>query len=403
MAKMHITKAQKTVLQLVGHSLFAAPLDIENDVDWNAVVRESTVQAVALLAFNDYNKLPIDKALVEPLRTYLRKCTISNVACFNAHKYLHELMTANGIPYCILKGVASARCYPDALLRSMGDVDFYVPSEYVDKAREVCVFDGLEIVEADHSFHLGMKKGKMSFELHFAPIGVPNDEMRPIFLEYWSDICEKSYPFSDELTECVVSSDFHHGFILLTHLRTHLVTSGVGLRHVCDWAVFVNSFTNEEFVALFEQKLKRVGLWKLAQALSLAAVDHLGMTHKTWMGDDHDMADALMEDVLLGGNFARRDSNRGFERVFMPSSNDPNVNRSRIVNVFGTLNKSVRKHWPVASRIPLLYPFGWVYVSLRFLILLALGKRDVNVVNGFKRSGQRMKLYEDLCLFEPEE
>ena len=402
MAKINITRAQKTLLSLVGHSLFAAPLNICDDVDWNSVIHESAVQAVALLAFNHYKTLLVDEAVAEPLETYLRKCTISNVDCFNAHAYLHDLMTKNGIKYCIIKGVASARCHPDALLRSMGDVDFYVPPEHVDKARDICIADGFELVETGHPFHLGMKKGKMSFELHFAPIAVPNEEMRPIFFEYWSDICDRARLFEDALTECIITSDFHHGFILLTHLQSHLFTSGVGLRHVCDWAVFANAFSNEEFIATFEQRLKRVGLWKLAQTLSLAAVDHLGMAYKDWMGNDHDVADALMADVLIGGNFSRRNHSRGFERMFMPSRNDPNANKSRVVNLVRTLNKSVRRRWPFVAKLPLLYPFGWVYVSVRFLILLLLGKRDVDIVDSFKRSGQRMKLYEDLCLFKPE-
>jgi hypothetical protein len=51
-------------------------------------------------------------------------------------------MTENGIPYCILKDAASACRYPDPLLRTMGDVDFYVPEQYTEKARDIFLREG---------------------------------------------------------------------------------------------------------------------------------------------------------------------------------------------------------------------------------------------------------------------
>ena len=53
-------------------------------------------------------------------------------------------------------------------------------------------------------------------------------------------------------------SHFHHGLNLLLHTNQHLLGEGLGLRHLCDWAVFAAGFSDEEFRELFEEKLKAV-------------------------------------------------------------------------------------------------------------------------------------------------
>ena len=47
------------------------------------------------------------------------------------HGELHEWMTANDVPYVAIKGLASARYYPEPNLRLMDDVDFREAKENV--------------------------------------------------------------------------------------------------------------------------------------------------------------------------------------------------------------------------------------------------------------------------------
>lgn len=46
---------------------------------------------------------------------------------------------------------------------------------------------------------------------------------------------------------------------MLLHVAGHLINTGIGLRHLCDWAVFVAKFSDEGFCEMFEDKLKAVG------------------------------------------------------------------------------------------------------------------------------------------------
>lgn len=402
METINMTEAQKALFNLVGHSLFSMPLDISSEVDWAEVLKEGIAQSVPLLAFKNIGELPIGAATSEMIRRYLKKCSETNYRCYKGHEYLHALMTKSGIRYSIIKGVASAYYYPDPAARSMGDVDFYVAPEDLERAKAVFEADGFEVKETDSEHHVCLKKGSMDMEMHFAPIAIPGDKMRPIFLEYWSDLCDKASLTKDVFSEYMLPSDFHHGFIMITHFQLHLMPNGVGLRHLCDFVVFANRFSDEDFRRVFEQRLKRVGLWRLAQIMSLAAVRYLGMPYKAWMGDDYATADALMLDIARGGNFGQREKSRSFEGVFIADYKATDLGKSRFTRVFRTMNKYVKDKWSAVRWCPLLYPVGWVYFSVRFLFKRITGRRKVSVVKSYKESGKRLKLYKSLDLYKPE-
>ena len=402
MQNLSITSAQRALFSLVGHNLFGTPLEIPEDVDWKEVIKESIAQSLPLIAFKNYRELPIDEGTADKLHGLLRRCTASNISCFKGHGYLHELMTKNGIPYTVIKGAASAFRYPDPLLRNMGDVDFYVKPEYVERAREIFLSEGFEFDKSEHPFHLGMGKESMRLEMHFAPISAPKGEIGDAFAEYWSDICERAELTRDVLAEYYLPSDFHHGFILLTHLRSHMVQQGVGMRHVTDFAVFANSFSDEEFTEIFKERLKRVGLWKFAKAVALVAVILFGMPHKAWMGEDYEVARALAEDISVGGNFGRREKSRGLETVFILDYKSTGKASCGFVRAFRAANSIVDRHWGWVKKFPLVYPIGWAYFAIRFLFKRLTGRIDGNVLKSYKQSGDRLRLYESLELFKPE-
>ena len=88
----NFTPEQKTLVSLLGHNLFGAPLEIAPDTDWEKVAKESAAQTVFSVAFNNYRELPISDDLSQKIKKYLMKLALSNADCFKNHTYLHELM-----------------------------------------------------------------------------------------------------------------------------------------------------------------------------------------------------------------------------------------------------------------------------------------------------------------------
>ena len=126
---------QSLLLQVISAALFdkKAPNVAAAD-QLKLLVDESKAQAVYPLAFSVLDSQLQEKLSPEQYADCSEeffRYAIAGTQNFAEHGELHELMTANEIPYVAMKGLASARYYPEPNLRSMGDVDFLVTKENV--------------------------------------------------------------------------------------------------------------------------------------------------------------------------------------------------------------------------------------------------------------------------------
>ena len=400
---------QRTVFGLLAHNLFGVPFVPEEGVDWEAVFRESVHQAVALQVFMDSDRIPgLPEALRERIRGNLFRRMMKNAQVHAQHTQLHNLLTGWGIPYVILKGAASACHYPDPQSRAMGDVDFYVKKADFDRALALFQEAGFEAGELDHICHAVLKKKPMHLEMHHTPAGVPEGAVGRMVEGELEDLIESGWLLDNPAVTCRCPSDFHHGLIMLMHLQHHLLAEGVGLRHLCDWAVFVGKFPGDAFPALFRQRLRRLGLWKLARTLSLCAARYLGLPEQDWMLeelDDAATAGALMEDILAGGNFGSKDSQRSYEGMFISNRGKDGVENSRLSRAFQALNRITCIKYPFFRRFPVLLPIGWVLAFGGYLIRTYKRNRrgkQIHVLSAYQKSAPRIRLYQSLGIYESE-
>lgn len=401
---------QRTIFGLLGQQLFDVPFAPEEGVDWEDVLRESKNQAVFCQVFADCHALPgMDEELRNETWNRLAKGTLKNMRVHAQHTDLHSLMTGHKIPYVTLKGAASARYYPDPQSRGMGDVDFYVGEGDYDRAMEVCRDAGFEASGLDHICHVVLRKGRVHMEMHRMPAGVPDGQVGEIVKAYLSTLQEDAILVQNPQVTCWCPSDFHHGLIMLLHMQHHMLAEGIGLRHLCDWAVFVNHFREEEFPGLFREKLQAIGLWRLARLLSLCAVCCLGLPRQSWMVEDaadSELALALMEDILSGGNFGRKDRQRVYEGMFISNRGKDGVRNRRISQGVQALTRITYMKYPMVEKYPVLLPFGWVAAVGGYLVRTRERNKkgyDIHALSAFRKSASRISLYQQLGLFEPEQ
>ena len=400
---------QRTIFGLLSQTLFGAAYTPEPDVDWTEVYQESENQAVRLQTFANHHLIPdIPDELREKIRRYLAAAMLRNARIHGEHTYVHTLLTQNGIAYSVLKGAGSACYYPDPLTRAMGDVDFFVSREDFDRALALFAREGFTASGQDHICHVVLRKKPIHLEMHFEPAGVPDGEVGEKILSYLSDLRACAVPLKSRLTTCMRPCDFHHGLIMLMHLQHHLLAEGIGLRHLCDWAVFVNHFRPNEFRETFEERLKAVGLWRLARLLSLSAALYIGLPEQDWMRDDPEdgeIAGQLMVDIVAGGNFGKKNRQRAYEGLFISNRGKDGVGNNRLKEGFGALNRITRAKCPFTQRVPILLPVGWVAVLLGYLFRnhkRNQTKGHVSAADAYKKSSARQQLYRKLGLYEPE-
>ena len=272
---MSVSKESEVLLKLLSNSIFKTNFDFEEDTPWKEVIKESIAQSVTAIAFDGAKNATLPNELSEQWLLYSASAIRNNHYINRHHSVLHKLMTENGIPYCVLKGTASEYYYPDPNLRCMGDVDFFVPREYYKKAIDVFLSNGFVTRGEKEDVHTVFRKEKMHFEMHFEPPGIPSNKMRGTIEKYFENILEESNQVQIRSESFVIPGKFHHGLILILHTCHHLLREGVGLRHLCDWAVFINSLKKGEFEEIFEEKLKKIGMWNFACILTITASRYL--------------------------------------------------------------------------------------------------------------------------------
>ena len=380
----YMNDTQKLLLRHISSALFQVPVTEPVTED---EIREAEVQAVMGL-------LPLgsDKRMLQ--------LVAQNVNVKYMHSWLHVVIASAGIPYCTLKGVTSAAYYPSPILRTMGDVDFIVRKDDLDRAAETMEQAGCEWQHYLHEHHHAFHKDGITFELHWETSGVPED--KPEVRMLLDDLIDKA-----EMKEgCMQASAFHHGLVLLLHTAEHMINTGIGLRHLCDWAVFAASFSDEEFCDLFEKKLKTAGLWRFAQLLSLTSAKFLSAPKLPWMGEaEEELLSGIMEDILDAGNFGVKDSERINQAKLFTDRSSRSVKRTGALRQFSkAMTEKARFEWPPCKEHKALIPVGWVYISVRHVSRIRRGERpQLHLKSMITGAQKRRKIYQEFRLFSDEE
>ena len=374
----------------------------EKDVDWEAVFDECKAQSVTSLAFSALPKDKVPEDVFQKWKEQVNSGLAANSRICYAHTMLNELMNQAKIPYVILKGCASAEYYDDPLLRTMGDVDFYVPLSYFEKADKLLLKNGFHSNNINHEYEKAYTKDGVIYELHNTINGVPGGKVGIKISHYFDDVFDKAELKHFDLAEYYSPSPFHHGLVMLLHVARHMITGGIGLRHFCDWAVFVDK-VGDDFAPMFEDKLKQVGLWRFAQIMTQFCTAYLELKPQAWTEIiDKKLIYDLKNDVFAGGNFGHKDLKRADEAKFITSRKKGGVNSdSNVKQAVLSANEIVRKHWKFADKVPVVYPAGWAFFGGRYAVRFIVGKRDrVNVSSLVKGAEKRKEIYKRLRLFE---
>lgn len=399
---------QELLLALLSHALFEREIRLPEDADWNALFREARQQAVLPLVFESV-KEQLPPSVRDALQDWVEEALVNNLLVDYEHVELHETMSGAGIGYVVMKGSASAAYYPKPMLRMMGDVDFLVHAEDAERGGELLRSLGFrETAERDNPIHQAyVRRGEdgrcSEWELHWLPNGIPRNETGERIRELLADSVETACLHETDNGAYLVPDDFHHGLMILIHTAMHLMHSGVGLRHLCDWAVFASHFSGDAFRALFEEKLREVGLWDFAAALTAISVRYLGCPDARWQGDlPESLTQGLLLDILRGGNFGKKDRERLNEAKLLVNRREGTVRRGAwLRNAASAMNEKSRRLMPSCRKNPLLLPIGWLRVGLRQIGRILRGRSPgLHLKSMVEGAAERSALYEQLRIYE---
>ena len=398
----NLSREYSVLLQLLAKGLFNNTEHIDlNGVELKSLFEEAKAQTVICMTFDALPKeaLALDAETYSKWQTLALTVMSSTVQNNFANVKITNLLQQNDIPHSTIKGYASAYFYPNPSLRQMGDIDFLILEKDFEKTRNLLVQNGYIPTGHDHEFHSAFLKDKITYELHVGITNVP--EGKEFVLNSLETVIADSNSVNSMSGKIVVPSAFHHGVIMLLHMQRHMVNgSGIGLRHLSDWAVFVNSFSNDDFVAIFEKELKKIGLWQFAKAISKTSSLYLKMPEKDWFASvDKNLAGALLDDIFDGGNFGGKNSLRSTQQMLIDRDHH---GRNVVVRILNGITGRVYTHFPFYKKYKFLLPIGYLAYFGKVLFKIVFCKQRYDLIKAYKKGNEQFNTYTRLNFFEPE-
>lgn len=399
-----LNKPQCALLSYLSQSLFGTKsekAELSYD-EWAELIYEADIQAVLPSVMSVIDRKQVPEDLLKKADARKTRFIAQNIRIKWEHYHMGALLAENNIPYTVLKGVASSRYYPKPELRVLGDVDFLIDKTDVDKVGKVLINDGFSVFQDEHICHISYDKNGVMYEAHFAVTGVPDGEKGKRIEKLLNGCIEKSDECASDYGVVFVPSNIYHGLIMLLHLAHHLSGEGIGLRHLCDWAVFVNSLDGAESESIFEENIKAAGLYNFAKTLTAVCTDYLGMRKIAWAdGVEREIKEKLICDILSSGNFGKKDADRIDAAYLISSRGKHKTSENIVLQFFISVNEAVKVHYPPCAKHKVLLPVGWIAVGSRQAAKIITGKRHKP---DFKRmadiASERKKMCSDLKLFE---
>ena len=416
---MNITTKEKVVLMLIRRALFSSneqPSSIGikvSDIDWKSVSDEALAHAISIATIDGTDGLEceIPEEIITDWQGKSIRLIIKNETLMSVQQEMLEILEKEGISGAVIKGSAAAVCYTKPELRVLGDIDFLVKEEDFDHTVDILKKNGF--VKEDHESnpcHTELFYNGCVIEIHRYVNGLPEGEMG----EYIKSIYAKSLD-GDLHNENIgdytfpVTNDLCGALTLIMHTQGHILRGGLGLRHLCDWAAFVDKKLTDELKAELEPILEKIGLYKFYSVLTQVCQKFLlseGFTLDENLEDSEDLCDMLMQDFLFCGNFGRKDpatlhgSNIFTKTTVVRTKDGGSVSK---VKIGKNIMSFIKAAWPVTQKYPVLVPVAFVYIPIRYLFRVIRGKRRLVSTKFISTTSKRNSLYRQLDIFKSDE
>lgn len=319
-----ITVVQKQFLELLRAGLWGGCPDVrlfQGEVNWKAIFKIAREQAVQVLVADGMEALPEHLA---PKKETIYKIAIrrtTNSLAYKVQKSLINRITTlfneEGIPSILLKGQGVAQNYQKPESRMCGDIDIYVGMDNFHKACEILRREGAEelIHQDEHEFHIAFDLDDKTIEVHKKSDVIHGRKLNDS-LQKWitnhldAKLADGTLPkWNNDGTQINIPDPTYNAFYIIHHAVRHMLGEGIGLRHVCDWMIFLH--THQDQIDTGELKAK-LAEYKMATAwgqFGALATKYLGFPEEHLLvppiNQNESKAELLLQHIFSTGNFGQ--------------------------------------------------------------------------------------------------
>lgn len=304
-----------------------------SEVEWHDLYKMCQKQSVAGIAFEALESLneqrqkpPLDLLYqwIGDAEQIKQQNLRVNKRCVEISRMFAEA----GFKTCILKGQGNARMYANPLTRTPGDIDIWLMVLGQTKRQSRAQGERFSVEETRqridefvHSRFPEIKGGRMhiefpvfddvAVEVHYIPryMYVPkhNRRLQTFFCEKAEEQFRNQVTLEGADGTCAVPTVEFNLVQQLSHMMSHVMGEGIGLRQFIDYYYVLRQFRDESLEP--RVRLREMGLLKFAQGVMWIEKELLGLEEKYLIVEPSErIGRAIQRTIEEGGNFGHHSS-----------------------------------------------------------------------------------------------
>ena len=368
------------------------------DVNFNKLFEMIDKHAVNMLCLDGAksvkSQIP-DDVYFDWLYFASRKMT-KNEDVLKTQQKLTHILENNDVKYFVFKGLCSASYYKKSELRELGDIDFYIDFSDFKYVNKLLLDEGFELISTHDNKHWNYSFNGVEVEMHHKICDLPDNVCGNFLNQHFTSCISNRKKYTIDDYSFYGPDDVTHGIILILHIVSHLQQGGIGLRHLCDYAVFMNSDSFKKCYETLVETFRKGGILKTACVISKICSDIFGFQLPDFAKDVNDeIAIQLQNDILLSGNFGNYSKESYYGSSLFTSKKSENA------SFFKSLFSFCQMAWKPCKNHKILLPIAPFFIGIRYLFRAILGKRPkINPMQFTKTGVKRASLYKELNFFK---
>ena len=365
-----------------------------SNINWEKMISVAEKHAVLSLLYGVLDDVKLPQNISGQLNEASRHAAAQSYRLLFLTKYVVGILSENGIPAVVLKGVSAAASYPIPELRKSGDVDVLVGSRVSQKKLD-------EIMTGAH-FDLFFEQHSAHHTVYTSPEGIKIELHRTVMesLDYKQvdqavdrqmEVCMQHVIKSDIMgVRLPVFDRPYQAFHLLLHMLQHFMRAGFGLKLLCDWVGLWKEDWKEDEKLVFWQMVKDTHICGFARTITGVCEAYLGLPKENtaFMEGSTEKADFFLQEIFQAEEFGHSN----VKRMVMLHGSTP-------ADYLREFHHQMHLNYPVCGKWIILWPFLWLFTLIRFLYNNKK-VRHISLNTVLKAAKQRSMLMEEIQIFD---
>lgn len=308
--------------ELLRSGLWERPANISlfqgTETNWQTIYQLAQRQAVLGVVFDGIETLPPE--LRPPRALYIQWCA-RVVRIEDANEHLNSVASELSARYkeaklhlVLLKGQGIATYYPNPKHRQCGDIDVYTGIEQYEQAKQLMQIMGGTPGHEESVKHANFEYQNAQIEIHrivamlFNPAA---NRKLTRFIGKWVRDDASLHHTTINGNSIPIPAPTFNAVYLFIHAFNHFLSSGIGLRQLCDWARLIKTAANDMDREEVTAQLSSMKLLKAAGSFAYIATTYLGLEPYDIpfpVKSKKEDGEKLLADILMAGNFGQHDT-----------------------------------------------------------------------------------------------